>query len=280
MGAKDSLILFIKGFILGVSNVIPGVSGGTLAVTLNLYESLLDAISNFFKNPKKYFKLLSPIFLGVFVAIISTSKLVSYALSHFKAQTIFLFVGLIYGGVSLIMRKTRNKGSTLNLLIFFITFIILLGINFLEIGSINISFSNMGIVDYLFLIFIGFISASSMVIPGISGSFVLMILGYYEKIIGTISNLTNFKELGNNLLILVPFGIGCILGILLVAKLINKLLKKYETPTYFAIMGFVVSSIVLLILQIETFNYTFNNVFTCLLAFMWGYFLSRAIDKE
>ena len=280
MSVKDNLITFIKGFILGVANVIPGVSGGTLAVTLGLYEQLLESIGNFFKEPKKYFKLLLPIILGVLTAIITTSKLVTYALNNFKAQTIFLFIGLICGGVSLIMRKTRGKSNFVNLLIFFITFIIVIGINFLEIGKLSISFSSMHIGDYLLLALIGFVASSAMVIPGISGSFVLMLFGYYEKIMATISNLTNFNELWANLTILIPFGIGVLMGIVSMARLITKLIKKYEDKTYFAILGFVDSSIVLLIMQIGNISLNFKNIATCVLAFLWGYFLSRAIDKE
>ncbi len=280
MSVKDNLITFIKGFILGVANVIPGVSGGTLAVTLGLYETLLNSIGNFFKDIKTNFKLLLPIILGVIVALITTSKLVKYALLHFRAQTIFLFVGLIVGGVSLLVNKTKGKSNWKNITIFLITFIIVIGLNFLKVGDINTSFENMGVIDYLLLVLIGFIASASMVIPGISGSFILMLLGYYEKIIDTVSNLTNFNQLGSNLLILVPFGIGVLIGIIFMAKLISKLLKKYETPTYFAIMGFVVSSVVLLILQIESFTFSFANIATCVLAFLWGYFLSRAIDKE
>ena len=138
----------------------------------------------------------------------------------------------------------------------------------------------MGVVDYLLLLLIGFIASSSMVIPGISGSFVLMIFGYYEKIINTVSNLTNFSEFGSNLLILVPFGIGVLIGIVFMAKLITALIKKHEVKTYFGIMGFVLSSIVVLILQIDKFTFNFGNIFTCILAFLWGYLLARAIEKE
>lgn len=280
MGPKNSLILFIKGFILGVANIIPGVSGGTLAVSLGLYEKILDAIGTFFKNFKKNMGLLIPIAIGIGVALITTSKVVSYALTNFKAQTIFLFVGLIYGGTSLLMRKTRGKENISNIIIFAVTFLIVIGLNFVKADSLTISFTNMGIVDYLLLALIGFIASSSMVIPGISGSFVLMIFGYYEKIINTVSNLTNFSELGSNLLILVPFGIGVLIGIVFMAKLITSLIKKYEVKTYFGIMGFVLSSIVVLILQIDKFTFNFGNIFTCILAFLWGYLLARAIEKE
>jgi len=280
MGPKDSLILFIKGFILGVANIIPGVSGGTLAISLGLYEQILDAIGSFFKNFKKHMGLLIPLVLGIGIALITTSKVVSYALSNFKAQTIFLFVGLIYGGTSLLMRKTRGKENVTNIIIFAITFLVVIGLNFIKADSLTISFTNMGVVDYLLLILIGFIASSSMVIPGISGSFVLMIFGYYEKIINTVSNLTNFSEFGSNLLILVPFGIGVLIGVVFMAKLITTLIKKHEVKTYFAIMGFVLSSIVVLILQIDKFTFNFGNIFTCILAFLWGYLLARAIEKE
>ena len=277
---KIGLINFIKGFILGIANVIPGVSGGTMAVSMGLYELILSSIGNFFKDINGNFIKLLPIILGILVAIVSTSKLVTYALTNYKAQTLCLFIGLIFGGVSLIMRKIKGKGSKTNYLIFFVIFFFVISLNFLKTGLIEISFANMGIIDYLLLLLIGFIASSAMVIPGISGSFILMVLGYYDKIIYTVSTITDFSKLGSNLLILVPFGIGVIIGIVFMAKLITNLIKKYETKTYFAIMGFVLSSVVVLLLQLTDFKFTFINVATSLFALCWGYMLARAIDKE
>lgn len=277
---KIGLINFIKGFILGVANVIPGVSGGTMAVSMGVYELILSSIVNFFKDIKGNFSKLLPIALGILVAIVSTSKLVTYALTNYKAQTLCLFIGLIFGGVSLIMKKIRGKGSKTNYLIFFVVFFLVISLNFLKTGLIEISFTNMGIIDYILLLVMGFIASSAMVIPGISGSFILMVLGYYDKIIYTISTITDFSKLGSNLLILVPFGIGVIIGIVFMAKLITNLIKKYETKTYFAIMGFVLSSVVVLLLQLTDFKFTFINVATSLFALCWGYMLARAIDKE
>lgn len=277
---KIGLINFIKGFILGIANVIPGVSGGTMAVSMGLYELILSSIGNFFKDIKGNFIKLLPIILGILVAIVSTSKLVTYALTNYKAQTLCLFIGLIFGGVSLIMRKIKGKGSKTNYLIFFVIFFFVISLNFLKTGLIEISFTNMGIIGYLLLLLIGFVASSAMVIPGISGSFILMVLGYYDKIIYTVSTITDFSKLGSNLLILVPFGIGVIIGIVFMAKLITNLIKKYETKTYFAIMGFVLSSVVVLLLQLTDFKFTFINVATSLFALCWGYMLARAIDKE
>lgn len=277
---KIGLINFIKGFILGIANVIPGVSGGTMAVSMGLYELILSSIGNFFKDIKGNFIKLLPIILGILVAIVSTSKLVTYALTNYKAQTLCLFIGLIFGGVSLIMRKIKGKGSKINYLIFFVIFFFVISLNFLKTDLIEISFTNMGIIGYLLLLLMGFIASSAMVIPGISGSFILMVLGYYDKIIYTVSTITDFSKLGSNLLILVPFGIGVIIGIVFMAKLITNLIKKYETKTYFAIMGFVLSSVVVLLLQLTDFKFTFINVATSLFALCWGYMLARAIDKE
>ena len=138
----------------------------------------------------------------------------------------------------------------------------------------------MKIIDYVLLALVGFIASSAMVIPGISGSFVLMVFGYYEKIMATISHLTTFKNIGQDLIIITVFGIGVLLGILFMAKLITKLIEKNEVRTYFAIMGFVLSSIVVLLIEIGNFKFNFTNIATSILAFLWGYLLSRAIDKE
>lgn len=280
MRPKDCLILFIKGFILGVANVIPGVSGGTLAVSLGLYERILECVTTLFKKFKENLTFIMPIALGIGVAILSTSKLVTYALTNFKAQTIFLFVGLIFGGISLIMKKVKGQKSFFNICVLCIVFIFVLGLNFVKTDTFSISFTNMKIVDYILLALVGFIASSAMVIPGISGSFVLMVFGYYEKIMATISHLTTFKNIGQDLIILTIFGIGVLLGILFMAKLITKLIEKNEVRTYFAIMGFVLSSIVVLLIQIGDFKFNFTNIATSILAFLWGYLLSRAIDKE
>lgn len=280
MRPKDCLILFIKGFILGVANVIPGVSGGTLAVSLGLYERVLECVTTLFKKIKENLTFIMPIALGIGVAILSTSKLVTYALTNFKAQTIFLFVGLIFGGISLIMKKVKGQKSFFNICVLCIVFIFVLGLNFVKTDTFSISFTNMKIIDYVLLALVGFIASSAMVIPGISGSFVLMVFGYYEMIMATISHLTTFKNIGQDLIILTVFGIGVLLGILFMAKLITKLIEKNEVRTYFAIMGFVLSSIVVLLIEIGNFKFNFTNIATSILAFLWGYLLSRAIDKE
>ena len=280
MKLKDYFLMFFKGAIIGVANVIPGVSGGTLAVSLGIYETILSSISNFFKSIKKNILVLLPIILGAIAGILATSKLVTIALDKYKPQTICLFIGLIFGGISLLMKKTKNQNKPSNLIIFFVVFFGVILFNLLVPTAKDISLENLVFKDYIILLILGIIGASTMVIPGISGSFVMMLLGYYEPIVETISNITDFSMLGHNLSILIPFGIGAVIGIILISKLIIFLINKNEVKTYFAIMGFVLSSIVILIMEIIPFKYNFTNIFTCILAVLWGYLLAKNIEKE
>ena len=120
---KENLILVAKGFVIGIANIIPGVSGGTLAITLGIYERLIKAISHFFTNLKENIKFLVPIAVGAVLSLLILSNVIGYALDHYPIPTTLLFVGLIFGGVPLLYRhvKTEKKSGS-NLLIFFITF--------------------------------------------------------------------------------------------------------------------------------------------------------------
>ena len=241
---KETIKLVIKGFLLGVANIIPGVSGGTLAITMGIYEDLISAISHFFKNFKKNIQFLLPLGIGIITSVLLMSKLISYCLDKFPFPTTLFFIGLIIGGIPLIARKVKRiKLKPTNVLLFLLTFGIIMAMTFLNTGNNIVSLSDISVLKMFLLFIVGMVAAATMVIPGVSGSFALMLLGYYKPIVTTISNLTNFNLLGHNLLILMPFGVGVLVGIVLIAKLIEFLFNKYEIPTYYAILGFVVSSV-------------------------------------
>ena len=254
-----NLILIIKGIVIALANIIPGVSGGTLMITLGVYEQIIDIISHPFKNLKNNWKFILFIGIGAVAGILGFSKLISYCLDKFPLATPLFFIGLIIGGLPLLFRKGKVKDNikVSNVIIFLITFGIVLLFTFLNSGNdvVTITTDIKGIV-LLFLV--GVVSASSMIIPGISGSFMLMLLGYYKPIIDTVSNLTKFNNLWDNLKILIPFGFGLVFGIVLVAKLIEYLLKKYEVKTYFGVIGFVLASIIAIIVPL--FKVSFNVV--------------------
>ncbi len=244
----EYLILILKGMIIGIANIIPGVSGGTLMITLGIYQDVIETISHFFQNIKKSLKLVIPIGIGMVLSILILSKIISVCLDKYPFPTTFFFIGLIVGGIPLLWKKvSASKYKYNNWLIFLITFGIVLTFTFLKSGDYVVSFDNLDLFGYIGLFIVGMLSAATMVIPGISGSFVLMLVGYYEPIVNTIKDLTNFSLLSHNLLILVPFGIGILIGIVLVAKLIEWLLKKYPIKTYYGVLGFVLASIVSII---------------------------------
>ena len=255
----ENIMLVIKGFIMGIANIIPGVSGGTLALTLGIYEKFIGAISHFMKNIKENIKFLIPVVIGMGLSILVGSNIVSAAFEKFPVPTTFFFMGLVLGGIPMILEKIKKsvKSDTkkkikqnpkVNLTICVITFVFVMILAFSQeifgkgLGDVNLA--NISFGGYFVLFLVGLIAAATMVIPGVSGSLVLMLLGYYLPVVNTIKELTHFKNIGHNILICIPFGLGIVIGIVLIAKLIEWLLNKYETKSYYGVFGFIVASII------------------------------------
>lgn len=246
-----NIILMIKGFIMGIANIIPGVSGGTLALTLGIYEGFIFSISHFFSNLKENIKFLLPIVIGIGIAILSMSNVISTCFDKYPIPTTLFFMGLVIGGIPMLItkvKKTKEVKKAPSYIIAFLTFMLVMVLAFSnEIfgGTLgNADFSNLNIIGYLTLTIVGIIAAATMVIPGVSGSLVLMLLGYYLPIINVIKSLTHFENILSNLLIAGFFGIGVLIGIILIAKLIEWLLAKYEVLTYFGVIGFIIASVI------------------------------------
>ena len=247
----ENLILILKGFILGIANIIPGVSGGTLAMTMGIYEDIIKSISSILKTPKKSLKLLLYLGIGAALSILILSKLLNYTLTNYAFATTLFFIGLIVGGFPLLLKKAKGHKVSLGYLLSFLsTTSLVIILRLLQTSENTVSLNNISLFTIIILLLVGMLAASTMVIPGVSGSFVLMLIGFYKPILNTISNITKINLLGHNLLILVPFGIGVLLGIVLTAKLIEYLLKKYEIYTYYGIYGFILASILVLILNV------------------------------
>lgn len=247
---KKNIILVIKGFIMGIANIIPGVSGGTLALILGIYEEFIGAISHLFSNLKKNMCFLLPIAIGMVLAILSLSHVIDYSYKHFPIPTCLFFVGLVLGGIPMLFNKVKGKKEAKKIssyIIFLLTFmlVIVMACSDLIFGEgLKVSFSNMNVISYILLFLVGVVAAATMVIPGVSGSLVLMLLGYYYPVIAVIKEFTKFKNLGENIIILGIFGIGILVGIVLISKLIEFLFKKYEVKTYFGVLGFIVASVI------------------------------------
>ena len=260
-----NIILVLKGFFMGIANVIPGVSGGTIAIILGIYEEFIGAISNLFKDIKKNILFLLPIGIGMGLAIVTTSKVVGYSYDNFPLPTLLFFVGLVFGGIPMLLGNVKNDKEskkisnyiiaalTFALVIFMASYKFIFSMN----GEVNLASIDIG--GYILLFIVGIIAAATMVIPGISGSLVLMILGYYYPIINTINGVLKGDTL-HSLTVLGVFGVGVVIGILSISKLLEFLFKKYKTKTYFGVLGFVFASILAIPLSacIELTDITVN----------------------
>ena len=280
---KKNIILILKGMIIGLANVIPGVSGGTLMITLGIYEQVIETISHIFTNFKKNLKFIIPLGIGIALALVLFSKIIGLSLDKFPFATTLFFLGLIMGGMPLLiknMKKNKKEDKKIsNYIIAFLSFAFIILFAFLKSGS-DVSFSNLSFLNMILLFIVGIIASATMVIPGISGSFVLMLLGYYQPIINTVRSITNFNLIGQNIIILGIFGIGVLIGIILVSKLIEFLLKKFETKTYFAVFGFVIASCIAIIKPLVSYKISLLEIIIGIIIFFIGTFLTYKISNK
>lgn len=247
---KDKLKIGLKGFVFGIANIIPGVSGGTIALTMGIYEDLISAISNIRKEFKKSMALLLPFLIGAALSVLLLSKVINFCLDKFPNPTILLFLGIILGGIPLIGSNVKGKKIKLSyIILFLLTFGLVIGLSFAT-GGANASLDKLTLGSSILLFLVGCVAAASMVMPGISGSFILMLLGYYHPIIKTIDSLTTFQNLGHDILVLSILGFGVVFGLIVMAKLLEYLFKKFKVATYYAIIGFMSASIVSLIITL------------------------------
>lgn len=270
----------IKGIFIGVANIIPGVSGGTMAVSMGVYDKIINSINSITKEFKKSFLTLLPLVIGMIGGIGVFSYIIPYSLSHYAFQTCMCFAGLIVGGIPQIIGNTSDALKKEERKIGFthvIAFIVLAALAvIMAIANGNNSGPSVITVDFkniVILVVIGIVAAATMIVPGVSGSLVLMILGYYSGIIGTIRDFIsslknlNWSGLGHCVAILVPFAIGCVVGILLISKLISWLFKKFESVTYCAILGLIAASPFAIFYKMEKCTFTTVNIIVGIVLF-------------
>ncbi|MDO5410755.1 MAG: DUF368 domain-containing protein [Lachnospiraceae bacterium] len=252
----------LKGILMGIANIIPGVSGGTMAVSLGVYDKLIGAVSNIFHDFRKSLRTLLPLLIGMGVGIIGFTYIIEYLLSNHPFPTCLAFTGLILGGLpylwsayTLSMRTRRRPRRSRASLVTPLTAFLFLFFAAAVIAMALASTDSQGLTAFtpdsktlIILFFIGIIAAATMIIPGVSGSLVLMILGYYYGILNTIKSFMqallalDMDAVLHNAAILIPFGIGVVLGVFLISKLIEYLFHNHAGPTYSAILGLIVAS--------------------------------------
>jgi len=277
---KDKILLILKGFVLGIANIIPGVSGGTLAITLGIYERLIEAISHFFSNFKDNLKFVMFLGIGILISLGLFSNVIGFCLDNYKFATILFFIGIILGGMPILFKNIKGTVNVGNGLVFTIAFLIVMLMTFMSAGDKTISLDTLSVGKIISLFFSGMIASASMLLPGISGSFVLMLFGMYHPIVNAIRSLTKFENIFHNLVILGIGGLGILLGIVLAAKLIEYLLDKYEVPTYYGIIGFVIASIISIFITAVSSSVTIIEIIIGITLMIVGMFISKFIGEK
>ena len=248
-GFLKNIIVAVKGACMGAADVIPGVSGGTIAFIMGIYDDFVgslaaingEAVKLLFKGQFKAFwkhingSFLLSLVIGIGISVISLAGLMQMLLSDFPIQTWAFFFGLIVASSIFIIRGISGWRLREGLLL-------VLGI---ILGVVICTLSPTQTPDGLWFIFLsGAIAICAMILPGISGSFILLILGKYQFIMGCITDLVSGVDFGHNLLILGTFAVGAVIGILSFSRFLHWLLARWQKETMVILAGFIIGSLV------------------------------------
>lgn len=268
MKAKNWFKKFLAGMGIGAGAAIPGVSGSAVAVVLKVYESIIWAVTNFRKKFSRSFAILLPILLGIIFAVIPCVWLFDRALEQFVFGIICIFAGFLIGsfpGVVDEIRKVKITKKYIILAILGALFVIALGIVSVLFGGkmdLNSHFADMSWWFILILVPVGIIAAVALTVPGLSGSLILLILGFYKPLlentiqwIKEILTAGDFSNIWKLFAMLGAFAIGVLIGVVITSKAMKFFIGKHHNGTYFAIAGFVFGSILVIFFNMVIFNY-------------------------
>ena len=255
----------LSGFAIGVGSAIPGVSGGTIAVILRVYEKIIWAISNLFKKFKEAIIILIPFLVGVVIGLVPTIILMDKALEGFLFGVVCIFAGFITGSLPKITSEVKGEKVRASFIVVFVLALaitVLLGVtSVLSNSDASAHFVNPEPWFYLVLIPVGIVASTALAIPGISGGMVLILFGMYKPLISSTVDVMkeclhgDWSRFGVQIGLLACFGVGVIVGFFLVSKLMNILLEKYHHITFYGILGFVIGSDIALFINFEIWEY-------------------------
>lgn len=230
----EHFINVLKGVVIGIANAIPGVSGGTMMVIMKVFDRILGAVS--IKKLKENFVFLVTIVLGMGIGVILSAKVLNICFENFYVQTQFFFMGVVLGSLPMIYKEAtkEKKLSPVHIIPFAIGLGVIIGVTIVSRSMDNSVIESLNVGNFFYLVIISVIAAAAMIMPGLSGSLVLLILGGYQTVINAVDTM--------NIPVLIPVGVGIVLGIVLCAKVITICLKKWQRGTYAVILGLIVGS--------------------------------------
>lgn len=276
----------LKGVVVGIANAIPGVSGGTMMVSMGIYDALIHSITHLFKEFKKSLSVLAPILIGAAIGIVGLSFAIEWMFGVIPVQTNLLFIGLILGGLPAMTSKVKGEKIKPGYIVAFIIFFaIVVGSAALGSTAGNDADLSMSLWSIVKLFVVGVIASATMVIPGVSGSMMLMLMGYYYPIIETLNSFIkaaiklDFAGIWSAFCILCPAGIGVVLGIFAVAKVIEIVFEKFPLYAYWAIIGLIVASpFAIVLMNLGVFaGINIVTILTSVVTFIVGFFIARKL---
>lgn len=277
----------LRGMVIGIANIIPGVSGGTMAVAMGIYDKMIHAATHLFSEFKKSMKVLLPILIGAVIAIVVVARIIEFAFDKAPIQTNLFFIGLILGSLPMMAQKV--KGNTIrisHIISFLIFFALVIAFALMGEGEERAAELTINLIGALKLFGVGVVAAATMVIPGVSGSMMLMLMGYYNPVLKTInsfvSNLAdgNVAGMWHDCGFLIPFGIGVVFGIFAIAKIIEKIFEKFPMQAYWAIIGLIIASPVAIVLLNDFSGINVVSVITGIVMLGIGIIISRKLGGE
>lgn len=231
------------GAVIGVAEIIPGVSGGTMAVLLGIYDKLIGMISHLKRDFTAAVRFLFPLVAGMGISILALSHLIGYLLAHYPMAVNFFFLGLVLGILPMLLRRANAGGFRAGRawpVLVTLGVMVLLTL-FSDLGSGSALVTELSLPVFLRFMAVGFLAAVCLILPGISGSMIMVIFGTYDSVIEAIRTL--------NILMLLPVGIGVLLGLVFGSKMVDYCLRRFPCATYWAITGLVVGSVFPLFLR-------------------------------
>lgn len=243
-------------------------------ISFNLYDKAIHSLTNFFEEPKKNFFFLLNLSLGILLGIVFFSNILSFFITNYYAYTTSIFIGLILGGLPIIFTNISKKKT--NYLIITLTFILM---TILSISGINNNYiPKNNYYDTIIYFVSGLLEAIGTIIPGISSTALLMLIGVYNIFLNILSNLLNISSIINNLSFLIPFSLGLLIGIIIISLLINYLFKNYKSSTFSLILGVSISSLFLLFVKVLLTISSLKMLVFSLILMVIGYFITRKIS--
>ena len=255
-------------------------------VSMGIYDKLIHCITHLFSEFKKSLQFLIPIFIGIGIAVVVVPFGIEFLFANYPFQTNLLFIGLIIGGLPAVWKKVKGNSVRVGHIIACVLFFVLVAglalVGETEGTAADLSFSLMSVIK---LFGVGIVASATMVIPGVSGSMMLLLLGYYHPILETI---TNFIKAAlafdiNGILagvgVLMPFGIGVVVGIFAIAKLIEIIFVKFPLYAYWAIIGLIVSSPVAILVIGGIGTVTVVSIITGVVALGVGFIIALKLGE-